>query len=144
LASNEGAEDNATPAAPTATTLGAPAAGIARSTIIEGMPKLTVTLPGATKPDRSSSASLTEPHRLGGPSPHIVKGNGKKASQQSLTAMHTDDAADQDPPVREFLHQAHAAACRIFGTTLGPEANADHRNHFHVDMAPRKFTKICD
>ncbi|HXE00761.1 MAG TPA: extensin family protein [Hyphomicrobium sp.] len=42
------------------------------------------------------------------------------------------------------MHEAHAAACRIFGTTLGPEANADHRNHFHVDMAPRKFTKICD
>ena len=53
------------------------------------------------------------------------------------------------PPIKiprsaNFCIEAHAAACRIFGTTLGPEANADHRNHFHVDMAPRKFTKICD
>ncbi len=37
-----------------------------------------------------------------------------------------------------FLHDAHDAACRIFGTTLGPEANDAHRNHFHVDMAERK------
>ena len=43
-----------------------------------------------------------------------------------------------------FLHDAHDAACQIFGTTLGPEANKDHRNHFHVDMAPRKTKKICD
>ncbi len=51
-----------------------------------------------------------------------------------------------EPPARmtSFLKGAHAAACQIFGTTLGPEANNAHRNHFHVDMAPRKVKKICD
>jgi hypothetical protein len=51
-----------------------------------------------------------------------------------------------EPParMRTFLKGAHAAACEIFGTTLGPEANNAHRNHFHVDMAPRKVKKICD
>ncbi|OYW56720.1 MAG: hypothetical protein B7Y80_01145 [Hyphomicrobium sp. 32-62-53] len=51
-----------------------------------------------------------------------------------------------EPPARmkTFLKGAHAAACQIFGTTLGPEANNAHRNHFHVDMAPRKVKKICD
>jgi hypothetical protein len=44
----------------------------------------------------------------------------------------------------EFLREAHAAACRIFGTTLGPEANEAHRNHFHVDMAQRRIRNICD
>lgn len=50
------------------------------------------------------------------------------------------------PPARMtlFLKGAHTAACQIFGTTLGPEANNAHRNHFHVDMAPRKVKKICD
>ncbi len=47
-------------------------------------------------------------------------------------------------PRARFLREAHAAACRIFGTTLGPEANEAHRNHFHVDMAERKVKKICD
>jgi hypothetical protein len=51
-----------------------------------------------------------------------------------------------EPPRRmqAFLKGAHTAACQIFGTTLGPEANNAHRNHFHVDMAPRKVKKICD
>jgi hypothetical protein len=44
----------------------------------------------------------------------------------------------------KFLRAAHAAACRIFSTTLGPEANDAHLNHFHVDMAKRKYKKICD
>jgi hypothetical protein len=44
-----------------------------------------------------------------------------------------------------FLREAHASACRVFGTTLGPEANEAHRNHFHLDMAERKDElKICD
>jgi hypothetical protein len=47
-------------------------------------------------------------------------------------------------PKARFLHEVHASGCRIFGTTLGPEANEAHRNHFHVDMAPRKYKKICD
>jgi hypothetical protein len=62
------------------------------------------------------------PQRLGGPDP------------------------EARPPARTviFLKSAHAAACQIFGTTLGPEANNAHRNHFHIDMAPRRVKKICD
>ena len=44
----------------------------------------------------------------------------------------------------DFLRSAHAAACRLFGTTLGPEANSAHRNHFHVDMAERHGQGICE
>ena len=36
------------------------------------------------------------------------------------------------------------AACRHFGTVLGPEANEAHRNHFHLDMAERKVKRICE
>ncbi len=42
-----------------------------------------------------------------------------------------------------FLKQAHRSACKIFGTVLGPEANNAHRNHFHVDLAPRKRSNYC-
>jgi hypothetical protein len=42
-----------------------------------------------------------------------------------------------------FLREVHAGACAIFGTTLGPEANADHKNHFHLDMTPRR-QGLCD
>jgi hypothetical protein len=42
-----------------------------------------------------------------------------------------------------FLHAAHEAACRIFGTTLGPDANEAHKNHFHLDMKERR-EPLCD
>ncbi len=42
-----------------------------------------------------------------------------------------------------FLHAIHAGACGIFGTTLGPEANGSHKNHFHLDMKERR-QPLCD
>jgi hypothetical protein len=128
---------------------GAPAAGIAKNTIIDGVPKLTVTLPGGKK-----SESRDKPQHLGGP-----KDKARDKQQQETKETKADPAGgvkgDTAPPLSTtppppptknglFLHAAHQAACRIFGTTLGPEANEAHRNHFHVDMAERKFTKICD
>lgn len=45
----------------------------------------------------------------------------------------------------EFLRGIHKAACRTFGTVLGPEANKTHSNHFHLDMAERiRNTKVCE
>ena len=43
-----------------------------------------------------------------------------------------------------FLRDAHRSACKVFGTTLGPEANNAHRNHFHVDMTPRRRSNFCE
>lgn len=40
-----------------------------------------------------------------------------------------------DANERGFLRAIHQAACRDFTTVLGPEANAFHRDHFHVDLA---------
>lgn len=36
---------------------------------------------------------------------------------------------------RGFLRDIHKAACRYFTTVLGPDANAFHRDHFHLDLA---------
>jgi len=35
-----------------------------------------------------------------------------------------------------FLRAVHASACQAFNTTLGPDYNALHSAHFHVDMGP--------
>ena len=32
-----------------------------------------------------------------------------------------------------FLREVHAGACRVFDSVLGPEYNAAHRDHFHLD-----------
>ncbi|MET0431271.1 MAG: extensin family protein [Hyphomicrobium sp.] len=121
------------PAAPSPvpSTAGAAVAGLTRSTIIDGAPNSTET---------RKAASIVDASRLGGPAPRL-----RRAAAAGTTAyIPAQPEAEPDPEVKAFLHEVHEAACRTFGTTLGPEANAAHRNHFHVDMAPRKFTKICD
>lgn len=37
---------------------------------------------------------------------------------------------------RKFLRGVRDEACKIFRVTLGPDYNAAHKNHFHVDMGP--------
>tara|TARA_R110001606_G_scaffold360158_15_gene513054 strand:- start:24589 stop:25296 length:708 start_codon:yes stop_codon:yes gene_type:complete len=34
----------------------------------------------------------------------------------------------------DFLHRARDGACRFFGTTLSPDYNAAHANHFHLGL----------
>jgi hypothetical protein len=140
LASGAGKE--ITPPAAIASPIGTPGMGLARATIIDGVPKLTVTLPGGKPASVAQTFSAAQPDRLGGPVPRAEKPD--TSSQKVLAAVARAEPDTVRPEVRAFLHEAHDAACKIFGTTLGPEANADHRNHFHVDMAPRKVTKICD
>lgn len=38
-----------------------------------------------------------------------------------------------------FLARAHDAACRVFGTVLGPHYNRLHATHFHLDMGGYSF-----
>ena len=39
------------------------------------------------------------------------------------------------PADRSFLRSVHAGACGPFTTVLGPEQDAHHRDHFHLDLA---------
>ena len=43
-----------------------------------------------------------------------------------------------------FLRRTHEAACGTFSTVLGPEANEAHRNHLHLDLAPRRHHGLCE
>ena len=42
---------------------------------------------------------------------------------------------------REFLRIVHKSACKRFGTVLGPEYNAAHRDHFHLEGTGAKFCR---
>lgn len=42
-----------------------------------------------------------------------------------------------------FLHEIRHGACDIFATTLSPDFNTAHRDHFHFDMAAREFGTVC-
>lgn len=40
-----------------------------------------------------------------------------------------------DPRERAFLRHVHQGACETFTTVLGPNYDANHRDHFHLDLA---------
>jgi hypothetical protein len=43
-----------------------------------------------------------------------------------------------------FVTKIHDDACNTFGTVLGPNANAAHKNHFHLDMKARRHKAFCE
>ncbi|PEQ12025.1 extensin [Novosphingobium sp. PC22D] len=42
---------------------------------------------------------------------------------------------------RRFLRVVHDSACKRFGTTLGPNYNAAHKNHFHLEADAADFCR---
>jgi len=76
---------------------------------------------------------------------HItVREDWHRRSAESQSPVRLASAAISLPKVMpatqekiEFVVKAHEAACSIFGTVLGPQANKAHRDHFHLDMRQR-------
>lgn len=48
-----------------------------------------------------------------------------------LSDWDNDEASDSSA----FLRAVHSSACAYFGTVLGPDYNAPHANHFHLDTS---------
>ncbi len=45
-------------------------------------------------------------------------------------------------PRSAFLHQLAQAACGYFSVVLTPDSNADHFNHFHLDLGPDRLCSV--
>ena len=45
-------------------------------------------------------------------------------------------------PKGTFLHHVARAACGYFSVVLTPSSNADHFNHFHLDLGPRRLCSV--
>jgi hypothetical protein len=52
-----------------------------------------------------------------------------------------DDWQGADGGERQFLRVVHESACKRFGTVLGPDYNAAHRNHFHVELGGNSYCR---
>ncbi len=46
-----------------------------------------------------------------------------------------------DAEEREFLQTVQRSACKRFGTVLGPDYNAAHANHFHLEEGSGSFCR---
>lgn len=58
-----------------------------------------------------------------------------------------NDWRPEKTPASALLRQSHGAACGRFTTVLGPEANADHEDHLHLDLGCHGKTctaQICE
>jgi hypothetical protein len=57
------------------------------------------------------------------------------------------DYNSSDAPTARLMHFAHDAACTRFTTVLGPDANAQHQDHFHLDLGCHGKTctfRLCE
>ena len=45
-------------------------------------------------------------------------------------------------PKSSFLHHVARAACGYFSVVLTPDSNADHFNHFHLDLGPNRLCSV--
>ena len=64
------------------------------------------------------------------------------ALEDGTTISVLRDWEGEDDKAR-FLREARDAACGVFGTTLSPDYNAAHADHFHLDQASRGFGGVC-
>jgi hypothetical protein len=103
---------------------------------------------------RKSLSRIAEMQKLGRGSdeeqaPRRQRGDkGKNADQGRPTPVSVSDAKNKEEVhglvEAAFLRRLHKGACGTFGTVLGPDANAAHRNHFHLDLAARKHGALCE
>ena len=68
--------------------------------------------------------------------------NAEKAEIETLPEF-TPPRILQREEAAIFIHVIHSDACQMFGTVLGPNANAAHKDHFHLDMAKRRYASVC-
>ena len=45
------------------------------------------------------------------------------------------------PAERAFLRTIHTSGCKRFGTVLGPDYNAAHRDHLHLEITGSSFCR---
>jgi hypothetical protein len=120
-----------------------------RITILDDWPKVVeAPPPPEANPNRAAedkkSVTASKPAADG----KTVKAANRPASKPAVTPAKAESAAPPSPPPvakepeldreAQFVTFLHDDACRRFGTVLGPEANAAHKNHFHLDMKKRR------
>jgi hypothetical protein len=81
---------------------------------------------------------------VGGQPPRSLRGIEKKVVDSKGLIPIPPGGDEKKSAETAFLRRLHKGACGIFGTVLGPEANAAHRDHFHLDLATRKHNALCE
>jgi hypothetical protein len=76
------------------------------------------------------------------PKPTSIQTAELQSRGTGASDMGSDEGAAKGAEA-QFLRRLHKGACDVFGTVLGPEANAAHRDHFHLDLLHRRNSAYC-
>jgi hypothetical protein len=79
------------------------------------------------------------------PKAKSAEGRSRARNPQDSARMGLGHGSSPEAPLDSkatFLREIHQGACGIFKTTLGPDSNDDHRNHFHYDLAARRGSAL--
>ena len=116
-----------------------------RITILNDWPKVVEPPP---PPDANPNRAPEDKKSATASKPAPDGKTAKLAKTSAVTSAKAEPAVPPSPPPvakepepdpkAQFVIYLHEDACRRFGTVLGPEANAAHKNHFHLDMKKRR------
>jgi hypothetical protein len=70
--------------------------------------------------------------------------SGADTAEPESGAKPPEAAGPEADAKAKFVTYLHEDACRHFGTVLGPNANAAHKDHFHLDMKKRRKSSFCE
>ncbi len=94
---------------------------------------------GPSAGDRAAVAIESEGDALSDP---VDPANPAATGQQKRDPLATSAPAPPAPnPKATFLRQVRDGACQGFRAVLGPDYNAAHRNHFHLDRGPYRVCR---
>jgi hypothetical protein len=116
-----------------------------RITVTEAWPKMVRPAPSAVgepadgdekgKAETASDSKSSEPN-----SSEVTKANAQAEAPPTPPPVAEEPKPD---PTSSFVRKTHDDACDTFGTVLGPDADAAHRTHFHLDMKRRRKSAFC-
>ena len=92
----------------------------------------------------AKSGEVAIPASKGDEKTNNEKTNKKAGAVPQASALGAQKNATALTAEARFLRDIHTGACGVFGTALSPEANDAHRNHLHLDLAPRRRSAYCE
>ena len=73
-----------------------------------------------------------------------ASGKAEQARTLASSEPQPPAASAVTTPELTFLRDIHSGACGIFTTVLGPNANAAHHDHIHLDLKGRRSSAYCE
>ena len=99
---------------------------------------------GPTPRDKAQAKGKSEQANMASKS--ALFPSGRSLTRASLLLKWSAEQKPEPKPITatNFLKAIHEGACREFETVLGPEANEEHRSHFHLDLNPLRSHALCE